>query len=156
MNKKLVGNMYVGMGVFSALICIGFIIQAYFVRQCQNKYGLNYNIKRKELGIPIIPNYWNIKERDDESVWWTGDEDVIGHKRKSVIFSGCDISGELDIYNLPLKDGKRRLIEIEYKYGNKIHNDSVSYSYQIDHSATMVSKNLIDSILTAEKIKKDY
>lgn len=142
--------------VIIALTQGAFILYSYLHKRCQNQYGLNYNSKRKELGVPIIPNYWHIKQRDDESVWWTGDERVIGHKRKSVMFSGCDIYGELDVYNLPLKDGKQRLIEIEYRYGNKNHIDSVSYTYQIDHSTTTVSKKIIDSILTAEKIKKDY
>lgn len=82
MNKRLVGNIYVGIGMVSVFICIGFVVQAYIAKQCQNKYGLTYNIKRKELGIPIIPNHWHIKERDDESVWWTGDENV---DRKSVV-----------------------------------------------------------------------
>lgn len=153
MNKKIVANIYIGIGIISVLVCLGFVVHQYIVKRCQNQYGLNYNDKRKELGIPIIPNHWHIKERDDESVWWTGDEEVIGHKRKSVTFSGCDIYGELDVYNLPLKDGQQRLIQIEYRYGDKSQIDSVTYTYQIDHFATPVSKNIIDSILTAEKIQ---
>ena len=122
---------------------------------CQDKYGMSFNNRRKALGIPIIPASWHIKERNDKSIWWTGNENVIGHKRKTVMFSGCDIYGELDVYNLPVKNGKKRLIEIEYKYRDKNGKDSIIYTYQIEHSAKEISKNIADSLFSAENINKN-
>jgi hypothetical protein len=157
MKKRLTTGHFI---IFFILICLSIalikVFKRFLERRCQEKYSKIYNDTRQSLGIPVIPDNWHVKERDDEAVWWTGDESVIGHKRKSVMFSGCNIYGELDVYNLPLKDGKQRLIEIEYKYSDKHYSDSISYTYQIDHTVTVVSKVVIDSILTAEKIKKDY
>ncbi|MGE6218449.1 hypothetical protein ACQKCH_01385 [Nubsella zeaxanthinifaciens] len=143
------------------LICLGVfislysVVRNYRVKNCQNEYGVAYNRKRKALGIPLIPSYWHIKKQSSDFIWWEGNENVIGHKRKSVMFSGCSIYGELDVYNLPLKDGIPRLIEIEYRYGRNQDNDSISYTYQVGNSATVVSKYLIDSLFSVERIKKN-
>jgi hypothetical protein len=132
------------------------VIRNYWVKNSQDKYGLSYNERRKLLGIPIIPNNWHIKERDPQFIWWTYNEKVIGHGWKTIAFSGSDIRNELDVYTLPLQNGKGRWLEIEYKYGIKPHKDSIVYTYQIEHSSKKISKNVADSIFKAENINKDY
>ena len=157
MKKNITSRHYVILLIsICALVCIYQVIRNYWVSNCQDKYGLSYNERRKALEIPIIPNNWHIKERDAEFIWWTGNEKVIGHQRKTVTFSGCNIDGELDVYTLPLQNEKGRWLDIEYKYGVKPHPDSIVYTYQIEHTAKKISKNTADSILSAENINKDY
>ena len=157
MKKSINSGHYVIIFVIiCTLIFLYSVISNYAVKSCQNKYDFSYNIKRKALGIPIIPNSWHVKEHDDVSILWAGDEKAIGHKRKTVTFSGCSIEGELDVYTLPIQNGKGRWLDIEYKYGVKPHKDSIVYTYQIEHSAKGISKNVADSIFKAENINKDY
>jgi hypothetical protein len=123
---------------------------------CQNKYDFDYNVKREKLGIPIIPKNWRIKQREPKFIWWTGPENIVGHNSKTIAFSGCDINSELDLYTLSLQAGKRRWVDIEYKYGVESHKDTIVYNYQIEHSAAKISKKTADSIFNAEHINKDY
>ena len=132
-------------------------VKEYWVKRCQDKkYGLSYNDKRKSLGIPAIPAHWHVKEHNPDFIWWTGDENIIGHKRKSVAFSGCDIVEEYDVYTLPKQNWQGRWIQIEYNYATETKKDSVAYTYQTDHTSRHISRSTADSILNAEKINKDY
>jgi len=142
--------------IICTLVILYSVISNYVVKNCQNKYDLSYNVKRKALGIPIIPNNWHIKERDKGFIWWTDKESTIGHSWKTVAFSGCNIEDETDVYTLPIQNGKGRWLHIEYKYGVKPHRDSIVYTYQIEHSAKNISKNVADSIFRSENINKDY
>ncbi|MEO3402293.1 hypothetical protein AAFN85_00215 [Mucilaginibacter sp. CAU 1740] len=158
MEAKTPSMIYRIILISACLLAFGYEpIKEYWVKSCQDKkYGLSYNGKRKSLGIPAIPNHWHIKERNLDFIWWTGDENVIGHKRKSVVFSGCDIEAEYDVYTLPKQNGQGRWIEIEYNYPTKRRKDSVVYTYQIEHDAKQISRKMVDSILNADKINKDY
>lgn len=140
----------------SALTWIASAINGYVVNYNHDKFGLPFNTERKRLSIPIIPSYWHVKRRDNIAIEWIGKEDVIGHKRKTIAFTGSDIDGELDTYKLPDQAGKQRWIEIEYRYKNKEHSDSISYTYQIEHHADEISRIKADSIFAGEKINKDY
>jgi len=156
MNKKYVFGIYMGLIAISMLVYVGFTAYSYIVKQCQNKYGLSYNEKRKELGIPLIPANWSIKERTENFVGWWGDETKVGYKRKAVTFSGCNIDGELDVFNLSLQNGKKRLLEIQYNYPRGKEKATLIYTYQIDHYAKSISKIAADSILNAENIQRGY
>jgi hypothetical protein len=157
MKKSIKSEYYVlTFVIICTLVILYTVIRSYVVKSCQNKYDLSYNVKRKALGIPIIPNNWHIKERDPEFIWWTDNEKVIGHGWKTIAFSGCRIESESDTYTLPLQNGKGRWLEIDYKYGISPHPDSVFYKYQIDHTAKGISKKITDSIFKAENINKDY
>jgi hypothetical protein len=157
MKKNIESGHYVIIFIIiCTLIFLYNIISNYVVKSCQNKYDFSYNVKRKALGIPIIPNNWHIKERDKEFIWWTDKESTIGHSWKTIAFSGCDIDVEYDSYTLPIQNGKGRWLTIQYKHGIKPQKDSIVYNYQIEHSAKNISKNIADSIFKAENISKDY
>ncbi|NMN37177.1 hypothetical protein [Pedobacter sp. SG918] len=154
MNKKYAFNIYIGLVSISILIYIGFVAYSGIVKRCQNKYGLSYNNKRKELGIPLIPPNWSVKERSEDYIGWSGSEKNVGHKRKSVTFSGCNIEGELDVFKLSNQNGEERLLEIQYNYPQKVESPTMIYTYQIGHYAKSISKIMADSLLNAENIQR--
>jgi hypothetical protein len=152
MNKHYIKFML----IFLALVAFIVVIPPFFTKRCQDKYGLVYNDIRRKLFIPIIPNNWGIKERDKVSVSWVGYNIKIGHKRKTVIFTGCDVESELDVYILPNENGTTRLLEMDYRYGQQNHKAVVIYTYQINDRAMVITQSKADSIFHAEKIEKDY
>nr|WP_315422819.1 hypothetical protein [uncultured Pedobacter sp.] len=152
MNKKYAFNIYIGLVSISILIYIGFVAYSGIVKRCQDKYGLSYNNKRKELGIPLIPPNWSVKERSEDYIGWSGNEKNVGHKRKSVTFSGCSIEGELDIFRLSNQNGEERLLEMKYYYPRKGQSATVIYTYQIGSYGKPISKATVDSILNADNI----
>jgi len=125
----------------------------YEIQNCQKEFGFAYNARRKALGIPLIPVNWHVKERDKQYIWWTSDADGVGHSRKTIAFSDCNILSELDVYKLADQNGKARLLEIDYKYGNGNGPGTIAYTYQIEHSAQQISKRAADSLLETEHIK---
>lgn len=149
MKKKYVISIYVGLVSISILVYIGFVAYSFIVKQCQDKYGLSYNNKRKGLGITLLPADWSVKERSENFVGWSGNEKNVGHKRKAITFSGCTIEGELDVFRLRNENGKERLLEIQYNYPKKTESSNVTYTYQIGHSARSISKIMADSLLNA-------
>lgn len=152
--KKYIFYIYIGIVSISILVYICFVAYSFVVKQCQNKYGVSYNNKRKELGIPLIPSNWSITERSEEYIGWSGNEKIIGHKRKAVTFSGCDIEGELDVFRLSKQNGEERLLEMDYTYRKKTKIPVVIYTYQIGHYAKSISKMTADSLLNAENIQR--
>ncbi|MFN0290114.1 hypothetical protein [Pedobacter helvus] len=152
MKKKYIISIYVGLVSISILVYIGFVAYSFIVKQCQNKYGLSYNNKRKELGITLLPPDWSVKERSKNFVGWSGNEKNVGHKRKAITFSGCNIEGELDVFRLRNENGKERLLEIQYSYPQKAKSPAVIYTYQVGHYAKLISKITADSLLNAENI----
>lgn len=156
MTNKLNSGYYLIILITIAVVWLAQLIKNYNVRNSQDQYGISYNKKRRSLGIPIIPPNWHVKERDPEFIWWTGNEKDVGHKRKTIAFSGGNIKSEYDVYTLPVQNGKARWLEIQYDYNNRPQKDSVIYTYQIDHTAREISKNIADSLLNAGNINKDY
>ncbi|HWW39310.1 hypothetical protein [Pedobacter sp.] len=152
MNKKYVFIIYIGLASISVLAYLGFVAYSYIAKKCQNSYGISYNKKRKELRIPLLPVNWSIKERSEDYIGWSGSEKNIGHKRKSVAFSGCNIEAELDVFRLPKQNGEERLLEMEYYYPRKGQSATRIYTYQIGSYANSISKMTADSILNAENI----
>jgi len=130
------------------------LFRNYEIQNCQKEFGFAYNARRKALGIPIIPVNWHVKERAKQYIWWTGDENGVGHSRKTIAFSDCNILSEHDVYKLADQNGKARLLEIECIYGNGNEPGAIiAYTYQIEHSAQQISKRAADSLLEAEHIK---
>lgn len=156
MCRKYGFIIYVGLVAISILAYLSLAAYSYVIKQCQNKYGLSYNEKRKDLGIPTIPANWSIKERNENFIGWSGNETRVGHKRKSVTFSGCSIEGELDVFKLSTKNGEERLLEIKNYYPNESKSAAVFYTYQIGHYGSSISKMTADSILNAEHISATY
>ncbi len=130
-------------------------VKSMYTKRCQAKYGKEYNSVREKLGVPIIMDKWTIENREDDVTFWgVLNSDVVGHKRKTVIFDGCDIAEETDVYQLPIENGEKRWIEMSYKCKQAVHKDSIQY--QIGSYAKQISKVKADSILDAAHINKGY
>lgn len=123
---------------------------------CQNKFGPEFNARRRALKIPVIPSNWHIKQQDDHFTWWIGKELVIGHESKRVVNFGCEIDEEKDDYFFDIKQVQDRYLEITHKFTNSIRKqDSTTYSYQIGDRANLITKEEADSIFRAEKMNTD-
>ena len=154
MKKGNKSGYYVIIFMIVCFLIYGYrLIKDYQIQNCQKKFGFAYNARRRALGIPMIPVDWHIKERDKQYIWWTGDRKGVGHSRKTITFSNCNILDELDIYMLSRQNGKVRLLEIECEYGHDNEPAVIIYTYQIEHSALIISKRSADSILAADHIK---
>ncbi|WP_316839154.1 hypothetical protein [Pedobacter gandavensis] len=153
--SKLASYIYAAVILTGLLAYIGFTVDSFIIERCQNKYGLSYNAKRKELGIPIIAANWSIKERDEHYIGWSGDETRIGHKRKAVVLSRCSIKHELDVFNLSKQNGNKRWLEMEYFYPQESKGATMIYTYQIDSQVSKVSERTADSLLKADNIQVD-
>lgn len=143
--------------IFIVLIAIwGYSpVKSLYTKRCRAKYGKEYNSVRKELGVPLLVDSWHVDTKyDNANVWGVLNGDVIGHKRKTLIFDGCDIAEEQDVYQLPIENGEKRWIEMSYKYKQAVHKDSIQY--QVGSYAKLITKIKADSILDAEHINGNY
>jgi hypothetical protein len=58
---------------------------------CADKFGQEFNGRRRELHIPAIPKDWHFEYRYDRLVDWKG-KSITGHERKSIgIDSNCNL-----------------------------------------------------------------
>jgi hypothetical protein len=124
---------------------------------CDDKFGREFNARRRRLSTPEIPADWHVKDKGRGYVEWEA-KDTIGHTRKRInIDSSCTIMYEYDEYKLEPVKGKIRSISIETRYLTRKGIDPVSYLYEpgIDTSR-YITQQQADSIFAAEKIKKDY
>ena len=130
-------------------------ITEYKRNACQDKFGQEFNARRRSLGIPEIPANWHVDDRWDRYVDWKGKNGVTGHADKAVgVDSTCTLEFEQDDYDLkPLKD-KRRDVTISTHYAKG--NDSIFFSYYDGDSSHVISRHKADSIFAVEKIRKDY
>ncbi|MBB3057970.1 hypothetical protein [Mucilaginibacter gotjawali] len=135
-------------------------IKAYKRNVCQAQFGPQFNTKRRNLGIPVIPEKWQIKESSEGRVRWAPADSLIGHQKKYIyIDTGCVIEEELDYYGLTSQHGNKREVMIETQFGRGRLNDSVFYYYYHDDAgrrADTITRQQADSIFAAEKIRKDY
>ena len=130
-------------------------VKSLYTKRCRAKYGKEYNSVRKKFGVPLIVNNWEIDTKyENATVWGILNGDVIGHKRKTVIFDGCDVIEEEDVYQLPIENREKRFIEMHYKYNVVKHKDSIGY--QVGSYSKLITKIKADSILNAEHINKNY
>jgi len=130
-------------------------ISKYERNACQDKFGRAFNTTRRSLGIPLIPDGWQIDSRGNHNVEWKAKDSIIGHYSKYIdIDSTCSLIFENDDYNLKSINGKSRYVSVS----NHVLEErrSVSYSYYEGDSSRIISQRMADSIFAAEKIKKDY
>ena len=132
-------------------------IARYKSDKCDDRFGPEFNTRRRRLGIPEIPADWHVKYKWRGYVEWEA-KDTTGHALKYVdIDSSCAIKSEYDEYNLKTVKGKTRSISIDIRYGKGRVNDSIFYRYDAGSDIVRdISRQQADSIFAAEKIKKDY
>jgi len=117
-----------------------------------DKLGKEFNPQRRELGLPVIPAGWYIKDRDKHWTEWQGN-DTIGHYWKMTwVDSSYSLETEYDEYKL--KSGGDVDIDARFSKGNKL--DSILYSYQEGSNSRTITRQQADSIFAVEKIPKDY
>jgi hypothetical protein len=133
-------------------------IQRHNTHICNAKFGLEFNVKRQKLGIPEIPANWYVEHNFAGSVSWQAKDSVIGHQSKDIsIDSSCTLKYEEDKYYLKRLNGKKREVNVYFKYGSGKVKDSVFFwYYDGDATTRSITRNIADSIFAAEKIKKDY
>ncbi|MDB5134306.1 MAG: hypothetical protein JWP37_909 [Mucilaginibacter sp.] len=142
--------------IIAAIIFLIIGVTAFKKKICQDKFGLELNQRRRILKIPVIPEYWHVKNKEEHSAYWIDKYGVIGHESKVVVFYGCQIKKEIDIYILKEQDGNPRSIELTYVYAKGNADDSIKTSYLIGHHDNIISRQQADSIFKAEKINPDY
>ncbi|MGZ3890939.1 MAG: hypothetical protein ACXVI9_10600 [Mucilaginibacter sp.] len=124
---------------------------------CDDRFGREFNARRRSLGVPEIPADWHVDYKGRGYVTWKA-KDTTGHFRKYIsVDSSCAIEYEEDEYNLKPVNAKLREISIDtrYKGGKRINSISYWYTPGID-TGRYISRQQADSIFAAEKIKKDY
>jgi hypothetical protein len=142
--------------------CIVFFLLAIFIifRDndifCKKDFGPEMNERRKSFNIPILPKSWHIKNTERHSVYWIGKYGIIGHEGKTIVFSGCKINEEVDLYILKPQNSLFKSIEIISKYLKDGKQNNRSFSYRIGDNIVKISLKKADSIFTASKINKDY
>ena len=143
------------------LLFLGFLsyheISQYNRNVCQDKFGPQFNARRRSLGIPEIPADWRVEFRGSRSFTWQAKDSVIGHESKDIyIDSTCAVESEHDEYDFKPLQGKSREMRISIKYARGKAKDSIFFSYDEGDASRNISRQQADSIFAAEKIKKDY
>ena len=146
---------------YGIIICILFLCYQeygqYKMDLRADKYGLMYNTIRKNLGIPIIPNGWHIKDKWGRSISWEATKATQGHESKYIAFDSLyQKEYEDDVYNLKSINDTTRTISIFFKYAKGKSRDSIFYSYHLKDTIISISRYQADSILGAAHIRKDY
>jgi hypothetical protein len=159
-SKKEESNSSIIFMVCFAIFWLGYTgyneITKYKKGVCQDKYGMEFNKKRRSLSAPEIPADWHIKRGYGSSVDWKGKEGVIGHESKTIFIRSCEVYLENDEYHLKSLDTISRNITVTTKYAVAYDKDSVTFYYNVGHDGREISRKQADSVFTAEKIKKDY
>ncbi|WDF79209.1 hypothetical protein PQ469_04235 [Mucilaginibacter sp. KACC 22773] len=147
--------------VITALCLIGGLlifsgVSKYIEFSCANSFGPEFNKKRKELHIPIIPPAWEVYFKDKYATAWQARRVSRGHSLKVVVYNGCDLDAEEDHYYFSSKKMQDTVLTAYYKYVNRNRGkDSTVFIFQIgDHTDTISSKKA-DSIFVANRISKD-
>jgi len=124
---------------------------------CMDKFGKEFNQRRRSLGMPVIPSDWQIDYfRRKNSTNWKK-KDTIGHYYKTTgVDSACQITYEVDKYNFKPYRGVSRSMSSEYRFGNGRDRDTMVFYYEAGAGSRTITHQQADSIFAAEKIQKDY
>jgi len=124
---------------------------------CAASFGPEFNKKRKELHIPIIPSGWKVYNTENRSTAWQAPKVSRGHGFKVVVYDGCDLDGEEDHYYFSSKKIQDTVLEVDYRYVNKHRSkDSTVYTFQVGDHADTITTRQADSIFVANKINRDF
>jgi hypothetical protein len=158
--RKEHSKVYVGFCICGGMLLLGFngynAVTKYKTAVCQDKFGREFNKRRRSLGIPEIPRSWIADSRGDWSTTWHGKDSVGGHESKIIFFDKCAIDREDDEYYLSPVDGTSRHMEIISQYAIGKGQDSIFFRYIIGDKDSVITSNMADSIFDAERIRKDY
>lgn len=127
----------------------------YEIAVCHDKFGREFNERRRQLGIPEIPANWQIDSKRDDLTSWHGKDSIGGHESKTIIFDKCRIDREDDEYYLTPRDGDSRHMEVIYQYAEGNVGDSTFFNYEVDNNISRISRSMADSIFAAEQIRRD-
>src|SRR6202012_3201856 len=147
-------------------ICFGIVLTGYWGYHeisryksiiCDDRFGRKFNARRHKLGTPEIPADWHVDYKGRGHVTWKA-KDTVGHAVKYIdIDSSCAILFETDFYNLKPIHGTARDVSVDTRYAKGKGSDSISYHYEAGfNTGRTITRQQADSILAAEKIKKDY
>jgi len=141
--------LFAGVFVFSE-------INNYINSRCAASFGLEFNKKRKELHVPIIPSDWKIYNRDATATLWEVPKVKRGHGFKVVVYDGCELDGEEDHYYFSSKKIQDTVLRVNHLFANKSRSkDSTIFTFQVGHDEDTISSRRADSILMANKISWD-
>tara|TARA_B110000046_G_C12801144_1_gene317241 strand:+ start:69 stop:659 length:591 start_codon:yes stop_codon:yes gene_type:complete len=87
-------------GIIFLAIIIGLKIASEYVIPVNKNHGIEYNVKRKELGIPTIANNWRIDNHYSgqfETQWWAPNPRS-GHFKKIIEYGILNAKSETDYY----------------------------------------------------------
>ncbi|HZX59549.1 MAG TPA: hypothetical protein VFE54_12515 [Mucilaginibacter sp.] len=131
-------------------------LEKYKSNICDDRFGREFNVRRRRLGVPEIPADWHVDRKERGHVTWKA-KDSVGHTDKSIwIDSTCAIEFEIDGYKLKCIDSVSRDMSISTYFARGKASDSIIYRYGLGDSTRLISRQQADSIFAAEKIKKDY
>ena len=120
-------------------------------------YSKDFNHRRKQLGVPIIPAWWHVFDKGTRDIEWRGNEHSIGHVDKLIIVdSNRMIEFESDDYTLKPIGKSERHIYVRYIYETRKHPDTLGFTYAIGDSSKNISKAVASDTLNANHIQKDY
>jgi hypothetical protein len=132
-------------------------IDEYKRNVCQDKFGPELNARRRGLGIAVIPVGWQVDSRNKHSVEWKSKDTVACHNSKTItVDSTCTLVAEYDEYYLRPSRGELRYVSVLTQYAKGMVIDSIIYNFYDGDRTLVISRNAADSMLAAEKIKKDY
>ncbi|MBB3054420.1 hypothetical protein [Mucilaginibacter gotjawali] len=124
---------------------------------CKAKFGKTFNQQRRNRGIAVIPQDWQITSSLGSEIDWKGKDQIIGHTDKSVyIDSACEDAFERDNYELKPIRGISRWISIGRVVTKGKGADTDSYAFEFGANSRNITRQQADSILASEKITKDY
>ena len=82
----------------------------------EKHHGIEFNDKRKELGIPILDSKWVI-DNDKSSqfiTYWRNNDGRNGHVEKKLEYGITNIRYETDLYHSPKMDGLKAWSRFDY------------------------------------------
>jgi len=160
LNKKENNTLFDIFKICFSLLFLGYLVHLDVVKYkrnaCQDKFGREFNERRRSLGIPEIPANWQVNYRSDRVVSWMGKNGINGHERKYIYVDSCIINSEWDRYHLKAIHSISRDMTITTTYAKGKGMDSIFYRYETGSDSRLITRKQADSIFDSEKIKKDY
>ncbi|BAU52644.1 hypothetical protein [Mucilaginibacter gotjawali] len=139
----------------ASLIYVG--VSTYLHHRCANSFGTEFNGKRKELHIPIIPSDWPVYHKDENSTIWQEPKVKKGHGFKLVAYHGCELDLEEDHYYFSSKKLQDTVLTMDHSYVNSQRKrDSTIFTLHRGNRLDTITRKQADSIFIAYKIDKDY
>jgi len=126
-------------------------------RGCKNSFGVEFNARRKQLNIPALPPDWPVFYEGEKCTTWQQPKGKKGHGFKIMVYDGCEPDGELDHYYFSPKRLQDTVLTMDHRYKNTHRKtDSAIFTFQTGDHVDTITRQKAESILTANKIDRDY